>query len=509
MLNIGPKQLSFHSLLYDKIPENHTLKNISKAVDFSFINELLASSYSRYYGRPAKEPEMMAKLLILQYLYNLSDERIIEEARLNLAYMWFIGINPEEELPDPSLLSKFRRQRLQETSLDEIITEVVRQCIENGLIKGTTVSIDATHTAANTTKKVPERLMKHIAKKILKSVEEETGSIPPDINSEIPAYKEIKDHKEAKETMKDYLESLIERVETNDEIKEKEKVKKAIIEAHEVLSDPKFIIQKGQRSLVDAEARVGHKSKTESFFGYKTEFIMIIEERIITAVTVESGEYVDGTKIDQLLEQTQKSGIKSTELYGDKAYFRYEIINKLIDQMIEPYIPVSRASYRIDEELFRYNKDSDEWFCVMGNNTISQKEKKGQKGGKETSCLEYVFDKTICQDCTNREECMGKSKTKARKLRVSINTAELYEISQKQKTEEFIEKYKNRAAHEWKNGEMKRFHGMDRARGYGLKSMATQAKLTALAVNLKRIAALVAAISNAFLLFEIPFRLIA
>lgn len=38
---------------------------------------------------------------------------------------------------------------------------------------------------------------------------------------------------------------------------------------------------------------------------------------------------------------------------------------------------------------------------------------------------------------------------------------------------------------------MKRFHGLDRARGYGLKSMSMQAKLTALAVNLKRIAALV------------------
>ena len=40
------------------------------------------------------------------------------------------------------------------------------------------------------------------------------------------------------------------------------------------------------------------------------------------------------------------------------------------------------------------------------------------------------------------------------------------------------------------NGEMKNFHGLDRARGYGLKSVALQAKLTAYAVNLKRIAAI-------------------
>jgi hypothetical protein len=54
----------------------------------------------------------------------------------------------------------------------------------------------------------------------------------------------------------------------------------------------------------------------------------------------------------------------------------------------------------------------------------------------------------------------------------------------------FLEKYKKRAAHEWKNGEMKRFHGLARARGYGLSAVSRQAKLTAIAVNLKRIAAI-------------------
>lgn len=41
-----------------------------------------------------------------------------------------------------------------------------------------------------------------------------------------------------------------------------------------------------------------------------------------------------------------------------------------------------------------------------------------------------------------------------------------------------------------KNGEMKRFHGLSRARGWGLRSVLFQAKLTAIAVNLKRIAAI-------------------
>ena len=61
MLKIKEKQLSFYSVLYEKIPENHLLKRIDRAVDFSFIIELLADSYCKDFGRPAKEPEMMMR----------------------------------------------------------------------------------------------------------------------------------------------------------------------------------------------------------------------------------------------------------------------------------------------------------------------------------------------------------------------------------------------------------------------------------------------------------------
>ena len=86
---------------------------------------------------------------------------------------------------------------------------------------------------------------------------------------------------------------------------------------------------------------------------------------------------------------------------------------------------------------------------------------------------------------------MGKNRTKARTLKVAASAPMFYERSQEQKQPEFQEKYKKRSAQEWKNGEMKRFHGMARARGWGLRSIRIQVKLTAIAVNLKRIAALI------------------
>ena len=64
MLNNEPKQYNFHSILYNKISENHILKSINKIVDFTFISEMLEDSYYEYYGRHTKEPEMMIKLKV-------------------------------------------------------------------------------------------------------------------------------------------------------------------------------------------------------------------------------------------------------------------------------------------------------------------------------------------------------------------------------------------------------------------------------------------------------------
>lgn len=51
MLKDKNTQLSIYSILYSRIPENHILKLINNAVDFSFINTLLEKSYCKYYGR--------------------------------------------------------------------------------------------------------------------------------------------------------------------------------------------------------------------------------------------------------------------------------------------------------------------------------------------------------------------------------------------------------------------------------------------------------------------------
>lgn len=89
--------------------------------------------------------------------------------------------------------------------------------------------------------------MKQLAINIFKAEEIEEYSIPD--------YKSIEDHNEAKQVMKDFL------VETIENATEKSQVQ--VEEAKEILESPLFIEQKGIRSLVDKEARVGVKSKKQ------------------------------------------------------------------------------------------------------------------------------------------------------------------------------------------------------------------------------------------------------
>ena len=89
--------LSPYQGLYDAIiPEDHLLRRIKENIDFSFVNPMLRKQYCENFGRPAKEPEMMFKLLFLKKLYDLSDEALISNAQTDMAYKIFPDLEPKQ-----------------------------------------------------------------------------------------------------------------------------------------------------------------------------------------------------------------------------------------------------------------------------------------------------------------------------------------------------------------------------------------------------------------------------
>ena len=132
------------------VPEDHFLRKLDAAVDMDFIYELVRPLYSRR-GRPSIDPVTLIKSLLIGYLYGIDSERKLEkEIQVNIAYRRYIRLDLEDSVPDHSTLSQNRRRCFKGTTVfEEIFLQVVRLCIEAGLVKGEAIAMDSTHVRAN------------------------------------------------------------------------------------------------------------------------------------------------------------------------------------------------------------------------------------------------------------------------------------------------------------------------------------------------------------------------
>ena len=64
------EQLQFVSM-DDLVPQDHMLRLIDNAIDWSFIYELVEDKYSSDMGRPSMDPVTLIKIPFIQYLYFL------------------------------------------------------------------------------------------------------------------------------------------------------------------------------------------------------------------------------------------------------------------------------------------------------------------------------------------------------------------------------------------------------------------------------------------------------
>jgi transposase len=101
-------------------------------------------------GRPSIDPEVLLRLLLVGYLYGITSERpLLEEVRMHLAYRWFTRLGFEQEIPDHSSLSKNRHGRFRHSDVfREVFEEIVRRCLEAGLVEGQNLAVDGTMVAS-------------------------------------------------------------------------------------------------------------------------------------------------------------------------------------------------------------------------------------------------------------------------------------------------------------------------------------------------------------------------
>ncbi|BDF70630.1 hypothetical protein CE91St41_21430 [Oscillospiraceae bacterium] len=145
-------QLKYHMVtIEDPVPEDHLLRKLERSLDMSFVHEETSHLYSRKYGRPPIDPVVMVKYLLVGFLYGIPSERQIEErCRDSNALRWYLGIDLDERVPDHSTISQLRRRKPGFRKIfRRLFEEVVRQCVEQGLVSGGLAVTDSTHVRAN------------------------------------------------------------------------------------------------------------------------------------------------------------------------------------------------------------------------------------------------------------------------------------------------------------------------------------------------------------------------
>ena len=434
------KQNQYNCDLFSKryidcmLPKRHILLDIKKLVDFSFVTEEVKDLYSDT-GRGSIDPTRMFKMLFLMFFCNIPSEReIVEHVQVNVLYRYFCDINLDETIPDHSSFTIFR-QRLGKERFKRLFNRILTQCIEHNLVDGSHISFDATIVRANT-------------------------AMP---------------NKRTKNELLSEAGKLIERTFDN---------------------SPTQKTARGNRELslsaADPDARWTRKQGQGAILGYNVHISTDSKDKIITNVDTTPANIPGHDKMISLIdEQVDNHNLKINEVSADSEYSAGHVREALEKRSINAYIPLydRGGKHRADMfgyEDFKYDKERDIVVCPNGKTMYLM-----QKRSMGKSARIYRSRKKDCKNCPFLTKCTT-SKHSYRTLEIS----NYYDIIKRAELRNMTQRYKEAArlriiGTEPKFAEAKRYHGLHRFRYRGIEQVSIQAILTAICINIKRLARVV------------------
>jgi transposase len=97
---------------------------------------------------------LLLRILLIGYLYGITSERkLVEELDMHLVWRWFTGLRFDQEIPQHSTFPKNRHGMFQELKVfEQLFEQIVRQCVDMGLVQGKYLSVDGSFTEVNAAK---------------------------------------------------------------------------------------------------------------------------------------------------------------------------------------------------------------------------------------------------------------------------------------------------------------------------------------------------------------------
>jgi IS5 family transposase len=145
----------FGNLIYDRIvPANHFLRQLDAVIPWSRFTKKLIRLYKGqgHEGAAPWDPALLLKMLLIAYLYGISERQVEEVANLNLAVKCFLGLAADQLAPDHSTLTRFKGRLLNVGKLqafEELLAEIVQVAQEQGIQLGSVQVLDSVHSVAD------------------------------------------------------------------------------------------------------------------------------------------------------------------------------------------------------------------------------------------------------------------------------------------------------------------------------------------------------------------------
>jgi transposase len=338
--------------LEKRIRKDHILRKIHEEIDFDFIYREVKHTYGLK-GNVSVPPPVILKMMLLLILYNVRSEReLMFTIPERLDWLWFLGYDLDDEIPNHSVLSK-ARARWGVKAFKRFFECIVWQCVEAGLVDGSKLFVDSSLIDADASN-----------------------------NSVVDTH-----------NLKRYLNKSYRRLEAR---------------LDEVVTEKTTPANSRYISTTDPDASVTRHSSGKSKLRYKTHRAVDPQHEVITATTITPGSIDDGEMLTEMIDTHKRNTQKEVDTVV--ADSKYGTIDKFLlcrDRGIKAHIPSLEKTHRgsgrqkgiFPKEAFPYHPDTDTFTCPAGHIL------KRRHYHKNRNHYEYKASSEMCARCELREHC--------------------------------------------------------------------------------------------------------
>jgi transposase len=340
--------------LEKRIRKDHILRKIAQLIDFNFIYKQVEDKYGSK-GNVSVPPPVILKMMLLLIFYNVRSEReLMQTIPERLDWLWFLGYDLDDDIPNHSVLSK-ARSRWGADAFKSFFENIVWQCTQAGLIDGSKMFTDASLVQADAS------------------------------NNSV-----VNQH-----SLKRYLNKSCRELENRLEQQPESEPKKGA-------ANRKYI------STTDPDASVVRMGPGRSRLRYKIHRAVDEKYEVITAADVSAGEKNEAHFLAPLIDQHQtNTGQTVTTAVADSKYGTIDNYLSCCDRDILPHFESFDKNNKgtgtrkgiFEPSDFVYNPEDDLFICPAGELLKKRKFK------KKRNHFEYSLPAKVCNNCPLKPQC--------------------------------------------------------------------------------------------------------